>query len=114
MVGLSSGGLEDCSLSQPGLYQLLHQPFRLHSVSLKAYRQVDGSMVDSLLNFNLCGFFLSSNVTCCDRFRRRELHLPTALEPESIFQAELESFLGSKTDSQDCIDKDADKSLSGK
>ncbi|XP_030599039.1 ciliogenesis and planar polarity effector 1 isoform X3 [Archocentrus centrarchus] len=46
------------------------------------------------------------------RFRRRELHLPTALEPESIFQAELECFLGSKTDSQDCIDKDADKSLS--
>ncbi|XP_026029615.1 ciliogenesis and planar polarity effector 1 isoform X4 [Astatotilapia calliptera] len=46
------------------------------------------------------------------RLRRRELHLPAVLEPESIFQAELESFLGNKTASQDCIDKDADKSLS--
>lgn len=48
-----------------------------------------------------------------DRLRRRELHLPAVLEPESIFQAELESFLGNKTASQDCIDKDADESLSG-
>ncbi|CAJ1070587.1 ciliogenesis and planar polarity effector 1 isoform X1 [Xyrichtys novacula] len=39
------------------------------------------------------------------RFRRRELHLPTDLEPQSIFQAELESLLGNTSDSQD------DKSL---
>ncbi|XP_053708695.1 ciliogenesis and planar polarity effector 1 isoform X1 [Synchiropus splendidus] len=31
------------------------------------------------------------------RVKKKELHLPTVLEPESIFQAELESLLGSKT-----------------
>ncbi|CAK6959484.1 ciliogenesis and planar polarity effector 1 [Scomber scombrus] len=40
------------------------------------------------------------------RFRRRELHLPTVLEPESIFQAELECLFGSKADSQEGRDED--------
>ncbi|XP_059214508.1 ciliogenesis and planar polarity effector 1 [Centropristis striata] len=53
---------------------------------------------------------------CTDHFdftwlRRREFHLPAALEPESIFQVELECLLGNKSDSQDCRDKDADKSF---
>ncbi|XP_069569860.1 ciliogenesis and planar polarity effector 1 isoform X2 [Brachyistius frenatus] len=43
------------------------------------------------------------------RLRRRELHLPTVLEPQSIFQAELECLLGSN--SQECTDKDGDKSF---
>ncbi|XP_062269256.1 ciliogenesis and planar polarity effector 1 [Platichthys flesus] len=49
----------------------------------------------------------------CDfaRLRRRELHLPTDLEAESIFQAELESLLGNKPDSQGHRDKEYDKSL---
>lgn len=37
------------------------------------------------------------------QFRRRELHLPTDLQPESIFQAELEGLLGNK--SRDCGEK---------
>ncbi|XP_071321560.1 ciliogenesis and planar polarity effector 1 [Trachinotus anak] len=45
------------------------------------------------------------------RLRRRELHLPTALEAESIFQAELECILGNKPDSQEHRDKDGDKSF---
>lgn len=60
------------------------------------------------------------NVTicnCCEflynRFRKRELHLPTVLEPESIFQAELECLFGSKADSQEGRDKDSDKSFTG-
>ncbi|XP_044029035.1 ciliogenesis and planar polarity effector 1 isoform X2 [Siniperca chuatsi] len=40
------------------------------------------------------------------RLRRRELHLPTVLEPESIFQVELECLLGNKSDSQEHGDKD--------
>ncbi|XP_034459066.1 ciliogenesis and planar polarity effector 1 [Hippoglossus hippoglossus] len=49
----------------------------------------------------------------CDfaRLRRRELHLPTDMEAESIFQAELESLLGNKPDSQGHRDKEYDKSL---
>ncbi|XP_060931057.1 ciliogenesis and planar polarity effector 1 [Limanda limanda] len=49
----------------------------------------------------------------CDfaRLRRRELHLPADLEAESIFQAELESLLGNKPDSQGHRDKENDKSL---
>ncbi|XP_033503413.2 ciliogenesis and planar polarity effector 1 isoform X1 [Epinephelus lanceolatus] len=53
---------------------------------------------------------------CADHFdftqlRRRELHLPTALEPDSIFQAELECLLGNKSDSQEHRDEDGDKSF---
>ncbi|XP_045922847.1 ciliogenesis and planar polarity effector 1 isoform X1 [Micropterus dolomieu] len=53
---------------------------------------------------------------CADHFdftrlRRRELHLPADLEPESIFQVELECLLDNKSDSQDCRDKDGDKSF---
>ncbi|XP_019938136.2 ciliogenesis and planar polarity effector 1 [Paralichthys olivaceus] len=49
----------------------------------------------------------------CDfaRLRRRELHLPTDLEAESIFQDELENLLGNKPDSQQHRDKEDDKSL---
>ncbi|KAM7392880.1 hypothetical protein PAMA_007814 [Pampus argenteus] len=45
------------------------------------------------------------------RFRRRELHLPTVLEPESIFQAELKCLFGSKADSQESRDEDSVKSF---
>ncbi|KAM7368998.1 hypothetical protein PAMP_013298 [Pampus punctatissimus] len=45
------------------------------------------------------------------RFRRRELHLPTVLEPESIFQAELECLFSSKADSQERRDEDSIKSF---
>ncbi|XP_031711728.1 ciliogenesis and planar polarity effector 1 isoform X1 [Anarrhichthys ocellatus] len=45
------------------------------------------------------------------RLRRRELHLPTALEPESIFEVELECLLGNKSDFQERRDKDGDKSF---
>ncbi|XP_022617819.1 protein JBTS17 [Seriola dumerili] len=38
--------------------------------------------------------------------RRKELHLPTVLEAESIFQAELECLLGHKSDSQDHTDSE--------
>ncbi|XP_017266224.1 ciliogenesis and planar polarity effector 1 isoform X3 [Kryptolebias marmoratus] len=53
---------------------------------------------------------------CTERYdftqlRRRELHLPTVLQPETMFQAELGSLLGNKTDSQECADRDEDKSL---
>ncbi len=47
------------------------------------------------------------------QLRRRELHLPTVLEPESIFQLELECLLGNKSDSIECSDKDPDKSFTG-
>nr|XP_020474269.1 protein JBTS17 isoform X2 [Monopterus albus] len=40
--------------------------------------------------------------------KRREMHLPKDLEPESIFQAELECLLGNKSDSE-LRDKDSDK-----
>ncbi|GAA6217096.1 uncharacterized protein C5orf42 homolog [Lates japonicus] len=45
------------------------------------------------------------------RLRRRELHLPTVLEAENIFQAELECLLGNKSDSQEHRDMDGDKSF---
>ncbi|XP_034565265.1 ciliogenesis and planar polarity effector 1 isoform X2 [Notolabrus celidotus] len=45
------------------------------------------------------------------RFRRRELHLPTDLEPESIFQVELECLLSNKSDFQEQRDTDDDKSF---
>ncbi|XP_034751796.1 ciliogenesis and planar polarity effector 1 isoform X2 [Etheostoma cragini] len=53
---------------------------------------------------------------CAEHFdftwlRRREFHLPTALKPESIFQLELECLLGNKSDSQELIHNDSDKSL---
>lgn len=48
-----------------------------------------------------------------DRLRRRELHLPTVLEAENIFQAELECLLGNKSDSQEHRDMDGDKSFIG-
>ncbi|KAM4634088.1 ciliogenesis and planar polarity effector 1 [Polymixia lowei] len=50
----------------------------------------------------------------CDftRLRWRELHLPTALEPGSIFQAQLEFLLGRKSGSQETEgDKDGYKSF---
>ncbi|XP_047229174.1 ciliogenesis and planar polarity effector 1 isoform X4 [Girardinichthys multiradiatus] len=40
------------------------------------------------------------------QLRRRDFLLPTELQPESIFQAELRSLLGSKTDSWEWTDKD--------
>ncbi|MED6246047.1 hypothetical protein ATANTOWER_012112, partial [Ataeniobius toweri] len=40
------------------------------------------------------------------QLRRRDFLLPTELQPESIFQAELRSLLGSKTDSREWTDKD--------
>ncbi|XP_068609265.1 ciliogenesis and planar polarity effector 1 [Brachionichthys hirsutus] len=43
--------------------------------------------------------------------RRREFHLPTYLEPESIFQVELECLLGNKSDYQECIAKDGGSSF---
>ncbi|XP_074546537.1 ciliogenesis and planar polarity effector 1 isoform X2 [Halichoeres trimaculatus] len=46
------------------------------------------------------------------RLRRRELHLPADLEPEKIFQDELECLLCSKSDSPEQRDKDDDKSFS--
>ncbi|XP_023135531.2 ciliogenesis and planar polarity effector 1 isoform X2 [Amphiprion ocellaris] len=45
------------------------------------------------------------------RFRRREQHLPAALEPASIFQAELECLLDNKTDSKEFTNKDGGKSF---
>ncbi|KAM8829024.1 ciliogenesis and planar polarity effector 1 [Spinachia spinachia] len=45
------------------------------------------------------------------RLRRRELHLPTTLEPESIFEIELEGLLGNECDFQEPSDKDGDKSF---
>ncbi|XP_056287984.1 ciliogenesis and planar polarity effector 1 isoform X2 [Pseudoliparis swirei] len=45
------------------------------------------------------------------RLRRRELHLPTALEPESIFEVELECLLGHKSDFQERREQDGDKSF---
>lgn len=55
---------------------------------------------------------------CADHFdftrlRRRELHLPTDLEPESIFQVELQCLLGNTSDSQKCREKDGDMSFTG-
>lgn len=47
------------------------------------------------------------------RLRRRELHLPTDLEPESIFQVELQCLLGNTSDSQECREKDGDMSFTG-
>lgn len=80
--------------------------FRISYIKLHKQKRVDGWTSIFVNFFFPCDMFY-------DRLRRRELHLPAVLEPESIFQAELESFLGNKTASQDCIDKDADKSLSG-
>ncbi|XP_028317922.1 ciliogenesis and planar polarity effector 1 isoform X2 [Gouania willdenowi] len=53
---------------------------------------------------------------CSDHFdfaclRKREHHLPTALKPECIFQAELNGLLGTKADIQACTQKDNDKSF---
>ncbi|KAM3599738.1 uncharacterized protein V6R79_010631 [Siganus canaliculatus] len=45
------------------------------------------------------------------RLRKKELHLPQVLEPESIFQVELERLLGNKPDSQEHRDKDKDASF---
>ncbi|KAK5852080.1 hypothetical protein PBY51_023582 [Eleginops maclovinus] len=44
------------------------------------------------------------------RLRRRELHLPAALEPESIFQVELECLLRTSV-SQESMEKDGDKTF---
>lgn len=43
----------------------------------------------------------------------RELHLPTDLAPESIFQAELECHLGNVSASQEHRDKDDQKRFTG-
>nr|XP_046231509.1 ciliogenesis and planar polarity effector 1 isoform X2 [Scatophagus argus] len=53
---------------------------------------------------------------CADHFdftqlRKRELHLPTDLQPESIFQVELECLLGNKSDSRECRNKDGNMSF---
>uniref|UniRef100_A0A3Q3FV11 Ciliogenesis and planar polarity effector 1 n=1 Tax=Labrus bergylta TaxID=56723 RepID=A0A3Q3FV11_9LABR len=49
---------------------------------------------------------------CSDHFDfTRSLHLPTDLEPESIFQVELECILGNKSHSQELWDKNGDKSF---
>ncbi|XP_034403492.1 ciliogenesis and planar polarity effector 1 [Cyclopterus lumpus] len=45
------------------------------------------------------------------RLQRRELHLPTALEPESIFEVELECLLGNKSDFEESREHDGDKSF---
>ncbi|KAF7666285.1 hypothetical protein LDENG_00114050 [Lucifuga dentata] len=45
------------------------------------------------------------------RLRRRELHLPKALEPAIIFQAELECLLSNKTDSWGLGDNKSDRSF---
>lgn len=47
------------------------------------------------------------------RLRRRELHLPTGLEPQSIFQVELQCLLGSTCDSQEVNEKDGHVSFTG-
>lgn len=111
MVGLPSWGLEDSSLSELGVYELLRRPLRLHSVSLKAYSIF--TRINSISNFYHICFHAHLNDIFYDRLRRRELHLPTALEPDSIFQAELECLLGSKSDSQEHRDEDGDKSFTG-
>ncbi|CAG5867458.1 unnamed protein product [Menidia menidia] len=46
-----------------------------------------------------------------DLTRKRELHLPRFLEPESIFQVELECLLATKADSQEFIINFGDKSF---
>ncbi|XP_030005045.1 ciliogenesis and planar polarity effector 1 [Sphaeramia orbicularis] len=45
------------------------------------------------------------------RLRRREFHLPTALEPASLFKEGLDCLLCSKDDSQQHKEKDGDKSF---
>ncbi|XP_072227956.1 ciliogenesis and planar polarity effector 1 [Leuresthes tenuis] len=45
------------------------------------------------------------------RLRKRELHLPTVLEPESIFKAELERLVATEADSQVYPNKIGDKSF---
>ncbi|XP_067339311.1 ciliogenesis and planar polarity effector 1 isoform X3 [Channa argus] len=45
------------------------------------------------------------------RLKRRDLHLPNVLEPESIFQAELECLLSYKSDSQEHLNKDGCKNF---
>lgn len=55
---------------------------------------------------------------CTDHFdftqlRRRELHLPIGLEPQSIFQVELQCLLGSTFDSQEVKEKDGHVSFTG-
>lgn len=55
---------------------------------------------------------------CTDRFdftqlRRRELHLPADLEPQSIFQVELQCLLGNTLDSQEVREKEGHMSFTG-
>ncbi|XP_070707145.1 ciliogenesis and planar polarity effector 1 [Pempheris klunzingeri] len=45
------------------------------------------------------------------RLRRRELHLPTVLQPENIFQVELDCLLGNKSDSHGLRDNGGDKNF---
>lgn len=61
----------------------------------------------SLAYTNYCTNYLDFT-----QLRRRELHLPTDLEPKSIFQVELECLLSSKADSKEYRDKD-DLSFTG-
>ncbi|XP_034064419.1 ciliogenesis and planar polarity effector 1 isoform X2 [Gymnodraco acuticeps] len=65
----------------------------------------------SLAYTNYCtGHFDFTRYIFYDRLRRRELHLPAALEPESIFQVELECLLR-MSDSQESTDRYGDKSF---
>ncbi|XP_068191690.1 ciliogenesis and planar polarity effector 1 [Antennarius striatus] len=54
----------------------------------------------SLAYMNYCSYYFNFS-----SLRRKEFHLPKALEPESIFQVELERLFSSKSDSQECRDK---------
>ncbi|KAM9306622.1 LOW QUALITY PROTEIN: ciliogenesis and planar polarity effector 1 [Pholidichthys leucotaenia] len=49
--------------------------------------------------------------TYVTRLRRKELHLPSDLEPGSIFQAQLDCLLTSKAESHHHADEDADRSF---
>ncbi|KAK2819157.1 hypothetical protein Q5P01_024718 [Channa striata] len=45
------------------------------------------------------------------RLKRRDLHLPNVLEPENIFQAELECLLSYKSNPQEHLNKEGDKTF---
>lgn len=63
-------------------------------------------------SMSFCEFLM---VVCCHlRLRWRELHLPAALEPVSLFQGQLESLLGRKARSEDTQgDEENYKSFTG-
>lgn len=63
-------------------------------------------------SMSFCEFLM---VVCCHlRLRWRELHLPAALEPVSLFQGQLESLLGRKARSEETQgDEESYKSFTG-